>query len=91
MAIEYFDLAYQQRCYYKQEFAVDVVGRVLRESTFENVISQGEVHSYDIIARRGIILAKNSHLKLYRIRDVEKGWEAWIPFKDVSVGEKYES
>jgi hypothetical protein len=79
MAIEYTNLAYQHRCYYKQEFPVDVVGRV----------SNGEVHSYDTLARRGIILAKNPHLKLYRVRDVEKGWETWIPFEDVSVGEKY--
>ena len=90
MTIEYIDLAYQQRCYYKQEFAVDVVGRVLRRSTFD-ILESGEAHSYDTIARRGIILAKNPHLKLYRVRDVEKGWETWIPYKDVSVGEKYDN
>ena len=45
----------------------------------------------DDVARRGIIVAKNPHLKLYRVQDVEKGWEAWIPFEDVSLGEKYEN
>ena len=81
MNIKYTNPAYQHRCYYKQEFAVDVVGRV----------SNGEVHSHDTIARRGIIIAKNPHLKMYRVRDVEKGWEAWIPFDDVSLGEKYKN
>jgi hypothetical protein len=41
----------------------------------------------DVLSRKGIVEAKNAEHQMYRVRDVEKGWEFWVPMTDVSMGE----
>jgi hypothetical protein len=40
-----------------------------------------------MLTRRGIVEAKNEEHQMYRVRDVDKGWEFWVPMSDVSMGE----
>ena len=71
------------RCYYKKEFPVDEYGR---PGGFYS-LADLPIMKNDVLSRKGIVEAKNAEHQMYRVRDVEKGWEFWVPEDDVSVGE----
>ncbi len=71
------------RCYYKKEFPVDEYGR---PGGFYS-LADLPIMKNDVLSRKGIVEAKNAEHQMYRVRDVEKGWEFWVPMTDVSMGE----
>jgi len=71
------------RCYYKKEFPVDEYGR---PGGFYS-LADLPIIKQDVLSRQGIVEAKNEEHQMYRVRDVEKGWEFWVPMTDVSMGE----
>jgi len=71
------------RCYYKKEFPVDEYGR---PGGFYS-LADLPIMKNDELSRKGIVEAKNAEHQMYRVRDVEKGWEFWVPMTDVSMGE----
>ncbi len=71
------------RCYYKKEFPVDGYGR---PGGFYS-LADLPIMKNDVLSRKGIVEAKNAEHQMYRVRDVEKGWEFWVPMTDVSMGE----
>jgi len=72
------------RCYYKKEFPVDEYHRPGGMYSLVDL----PVARAEIISRRGVVMAQNSQLQMYQIRDVEHPtWEYWVPMTDVSLGE----
>ncbi len=71
------------RCYYTRKFPVDEYGR---PGGFYSLADLPIVKD-DVLTRRGIVEAKNEEHQMYRVRDVDKGWEFWVPMSDVSMGE----
>ena len=69
------------RCYYKREFPVDEYGR---PGGFYS-LADLPIMKNDVLSRKGIVEAKNEEHQMYRVRDVDKGWEFWIPMTDVSI------
>ena len=72
------------RCYYKKEFLVDEYGCPDGLYSLVDI----PIAKHDVLSRKGITIAKNSHLRMVQVRDVEHPtWEYWIPEEDVSLGE----
>jgi len=71
------------RCYYNKVFPIDEFGR---PGGFYSLADLPIVKD-DVLTRRGIVEAKNEEHQMYRVRDVDKGWEFWVPMSDVSMGE----
>ena len=69
------------RCYYTKEFPLDEFGRPGGMYSLADL----PVAKIDKLARRGIVEAKNEEHQMYRVRDVEKGWDFWVPMTDVSI------
>ena len=71
------------RCYYKREFPIDEYGR---PGGFYS-LADLPIMKHDVLSRRGIVEAKNEENQMYRVRDVDKGWDFWVPMTDVSMVE----
>ena len=75
------DKRVKYRCYYKKEFPVDEHGR---PGGFYS-LADLPISKTDMLTRRGIVEAKSEEHQMYRVRDVDNGWEFWVPMTDVSI------
>ena len=75
------DKRVKYRCYYSRVFPIDEFGR---PGGFYSLADLPIVRD-DVLTRRGIVEAKNEEHQMYRVRDVDKGWDFWVPMTDVSI------
>ena len=68
-------------CTYKMVFPIDEYGRLggLYSLADLTIMEDKEM------SRNGVIVAKNEEEQFYKIRDIEKNFEAWVPMCDVTI------
>ena len=68
-------------CTYTKEFPVDEFGRPGGMYSLADL----PIQEYKMLTRDGILEAKNEEAQKYKVRDVEKNFESWVPMCDVTV------
>ena len=71
----------EYHCTYKKEFPVDEYGRLGGLYSLADL----PIMEHKQLSRNGIIVAKNEERQYYKIRDIEKNFESWVPMMDVTV------
>ena len=71
----------EYHCTYKMTFPIDEFGRLggLYSLADLPIMEHKQLH------RNGIIIATNEERQYFKIRDVEKNFESWVPMMDVTV------
>jgi len=73
----------KNRCYYEAEFPIDEYGRLGGLYSLADL----PIAEYKRLNRRGNIVAINTYHTKYKVRDVEKMFEIWVPMDDVYIGD----
>ena len=71
----------EYHCTYKMEFPIDEFGRLGGLYSLADL----PIMEHKQLSRNGIIIATNEERQYFKIRDVEKNFESWVPMMDVSV------
>ena len=71
----------EYHCTYKKVFPVDEFGR---PGGFYS-LADLPIMEHKELTRSGVIVAKNEERQYYKIRDIEKNFESWVPMCDVTV------
>ena len=66
---------------YKMEFPVDEYGRLGGLYSLADL----PIMEHKQLSRTGIIVAQDEERQYFKIRDVEKNFESWVPMMDVTV------
>ena len=68
-------------CTYKKVFPVDEYGRIGGLYSLADL----PIMEHKEMSRSGVIVAKNEEEQFYKVRDIEKNFEEWVPMMDVTV------
>ena len=71
----------EYHCTYKMEFPIDEFGRLGGMYSLADL----PIMEHKQLSRNGIIIATNEERQYFKIRDVEKNFESWVPMMDVTV------
>ena len=71
----------EYHCTYRMEFPVDEFGRLGGLYSLADL----PIMEHKQLSRNGIIIATNEERQYFKIRDVEKNFESWVPMMDVTV------
>ena len=71
----------EYHCTYKMEFPIDEFGRLGGLYSLADL----PIMEHKQLSRNGIIIATNEERQYFKIRDVEKNFESWVPMMDVTV------
>jgi len=71
----------EYHCTYKMEFPVDEYGRLGGLYSLADL----PIMEHKQLSRTGIIVAQDEERQYFKIRDVEKNFESWVPMMDVTV------
>ena len=71
----------EYHCTYKKVFPVDEFGR---PGGFYS-LADLPIMEHKELTRNGVIVATNEERQYYKIRDIEKNFESWVPMMDVTV------
>ena len=68
-------------CTYRKVFPVDEYGRIGGLYSLADL----PIMEHKEMSRNGVIVAKNEEEQFYKIRDIEKNFESWVPMCDVTI------
>ena len=68
-------------CTYTKVFPIDEFGRLGGLYSLADL----PIMEHKEMSRNGVIVAKNEERQYYKIRDIEKNFESWVPMSDVTV------
>jgi len=68
-------------CTYKMTFPIDEFGRLGGLYSLADL----PIMEHKEMSRNGIIVETNDERQYYKVRDVEKNFESWVPMCDVTV------
>ena len=68
-------------CTYKKVFPIDEYGRLGGLYSLADL----PIMEHKQLSRNGVIVAKDDERQSYKIRDLEKNFESWVPMADVTV------
>ena len=68
-------------CTYKKVFPIDEYGRLGGLYSLADL----PIMEHKEMSRSGVIVEKNEEDQFYKIRDMEKNFEEWVPMLDVTV------
>ena len=68
-------------CTYKMTFPIDEFGRLGGLYSLADL----PIMEHKEMSRNGIIVETNDERQYYKVRDVEKNFESWVPMMDVTV------
>ena len=68
-------------CTYRKVFPVDEYGRIGGLYSLADL----PIMEHKQLSRNGVIVGKNEERQYYKVRDVEKNFESWVPMMDVTV------
>ena len=71
----------EYHCTYRMEFPIDEFGRLGGLYSLADL----PIMEHKQLTRTGIIIATNEERQYFKIRDVEKIFESWVPMGDVTV------
>ena len=71
----------EYHCTYKMEFPIDEFGRLGGLYSLADL----PIMEHKQLNRTGIIVAQDEERQYFKIRDVEKNFESWVPMMDVTV------
>ena len=71
----------EYHCTYRMEFPVDEFGRLGGLYSLADL----PIMEHKQLTRNGVIIATNEERQYFKIRDVEKNFESWVPMMDVTV------
>ena len=71
----------EYHCTYKMEFPIDEFGRLGGLYSLADL----PIMEHKQMTRSGTIIATNEERQYFKIRDVEKNFESWVPMMDVTV------
>jgi len=69
------------QCTYKKVFPIDEYGRLGGLYSLADL----PIMEHKEMSRSGVIVEKNEEDQFYKIRDMEKNFEEWVPMMDVTV------
>ncbi|HIC84084.1 MAG TPA: hypothetical protein EYO93_01685 [Nitrososphaerales archaeon] len=68
-------------CTYKKVFPIDEYGRLGGLYSLADL----PIMEHKEMSRSGVIVEKNEEEQFYKVRDMEKNFEEWVPMMDVTV------
>ena len=68
-------------CTYRKVFPVDEYGRLGGLYSLADLL----IMEHKEMSRSGVIVSKNEEEQFYKVRDIEKNFEEWVPMMDVTV------
>ena len=68
-------------CTYKMTFPLDEFGRLGGLYSLADL----PIMEHKQLSRNGIIIATNEERQYFKVRDIEKNFESWVPMMDVTV------
>ena len=68
-------------CTYRKVFPVDEYGRLGGLYSLADL----PIMEHKEMSRSGVIVSKNEEEQFYKVRDIEKNFEEWVPMMDVTV------
>jgi len=71
----------EYHCTYKKVFPIDEYGRLGGLYSLADL----PIMEHKEMSRSGVIVEKNEEDQFYKIRDMEKNFEEWVPMMDVTV------
>ena len=71
----------EYHCTYKMTFPVDEYGRLGGLYSLADL----PIMEHKQLSRNGIIIATNEERQYFKVRDIEKNFESWVPMMDVTV------
>ena len=71
----------EYHCTYRMTFPIDEFGRLGGFYSLADL----PIMEHKELTRNGVIVATNEERQYYKIRDVEKNFESWVPMADVTV------
>ena len=71
----------EYHCTYKMTFPIDEFGRLGGLYSLADL----PIMEHKQLSRTGIIVAQDEERQYFKIRDVEKNFESWVPMMDVTV------
>ena len=71
----------EYHCTYKKVFPVDEYGRLGGFYSLADL----PIMEHTQLSRNGIIIATNEERQYFKIRDIEKNFESWVPMMDVTI------
>ena len=71
----------EYHCTYKMTFPIDEFGRLGGMYSLADL----PIMEHKEMTRNGVIVATNDERQYFKIRDVEKNFESWVPMMDVTV------
>ena len=71
----------EYHCTYKMEFPIDEFGRLGGSYSLADL----PIMEHRQLSRSGVIVSKNEEEQFYKVRDIEKNFESWVPMVDVTV------
>ena len=71
----------EYHCTYRKVFPVDEYGRLGGLYSLADL----PIMEHKEMSRNGIIVETNDDRQYYKVRDVEKNFESWVPMMDVTV------
>ena len=74
-------------CTYTKDFPVDEYGRLGGLYSLADL----PIAQHQRMVRVGILEAKNEKNQMYKVRDKEKNFTAWVPKTDVEIGEEVDA
>ena len=71
----------EYHCTYRKVFPVDEYGRLGGLYSLADL----PIMEHKEMSRSGVIVSKNEEEQFYKVRDIEKNFEEWVPMMDVTV------
>ena len=71
----------EYHCTYRKVFPVDEYGRIGGLYSLADL----PIMEHKEMSRSGVIVSKNEEEQFYKVRDIEKNFEEWVPMMDVTV------
>ena len=71
----------EYHCTYKMTFPIDEFGRLGGLYSLADL----PIMEHKQLSRNGIIIATNEERQYFKVRDIEKNFESWVPMMDVTV------
>ena len=71
----------EYHCTYKMTFPLDEYGRLGGLYSLADL----PIMEHKEMSRNEVIVATNEERQYYKIRDIEKNFESWVPMMDVTV------
>ena len=71
----------EYHCTYRMEFPIDEFGRIGGMYSLADL----PIMEHKQLSRNGIIIATNEERQYFKVRDIEKNFESWVPMMDVTV------